>query len=85
MRTRFFETSFRQNADANLAQLRKYSHLSEEGEALLQSGVERYRLSARGYTRVLRLACTIADLAAQELITAEHIAEAFAFRKKDDV
>ena len=45
--------------------------------------MHRLRLSARAYTRVLRLARTIADLAGVESIRQEHLAEAVALRVLD--
>jgi magnesium chelatase family protein len=53
------------------------------GEALLRRAVERRRLSARGYHRVLRLARTVADLAGSEDIRALHVAEAVGYRVLD--
>lgn len=85
MRARFQSLSLRQNADASLTELRKTVHLTDEAEGILGLGIERYKLSARGYTRVLRVACTISDLAGSASVLPEHLTEAFAFRKKDDI
>jgi magnesium chelatase family protein len=51
--------------------------------ALLGSAMQRLALSARAYHRVLRVARTIADLAACEAICAEHVAEAVTLRQLD--
>jgi predicted ATPase with chaperone activity len=45
--------------------------------------VQRFRLSARAYHRVLKVARTIADLEGTEQITAAHISEALLFRQMD--
>jgi magnesium chelatase family protein len=44
--------------------------------------MERLKLSPRGYTRTLRVARTIADLAGAEIVQRVHLAEALAFRHR---
>ncbi|MGE0417955.1 MAG: YifB family Mg chelatase-like AAA ATPase [Acetobacteraceae bacterium] len=58
--------------------------LSVEPEALqlLGQAMERLKLSPRGYTRILRVARTIADLAGIERVQRPHVAEALAFRHR---
>lgn len=51
--------------------------------ALLENAAERFNLSARAHQRVLRVARTIADLAAEKKITPPHIAEALSLRCLD--
>ena len=51
------------------------------GETLLKQAISRLNLSARAYHRVLKLARTIADLAASSDVTASHIAEAIQYRR----
>ena len=49
---------------------------------LLTDAAERLKLSARGYTRVLRVARTIADLEGSTGIGRPHIAEALGYRRR---
>ena len=54
--------------------------LSDEARSLLLTAAERFRLSARGYHRVLRVARTIADLDGSDAIARGHMAEAVSYR-----
>ncbi len=60
--------------------LRKHCPLDAAGERLLARAMERQLLSARGVTRVLRVARTIADLAGHDAIVSADVAEALQFR-----
>ena len=57
----------------------------EAGRALLAEAAAAMRLSARGYTRVLRVARTIADLAGAETVGRIHVAEALSYRRRAPV
>ncbi len=52
-----------------------------KGQALLEEATEKLRLSMRGYTRVLRVARTIADLEGSQSVGHGHIAEALSYRQ----
>ncbi len=68
------------NAYLDSGQLRRFCALDEEGEVLMHEAFDSMGLSARSYDRILRVARTIADLAGEEQIGAEHIAEAVQYR-----
>ena len=59
----------------------RHCGLDAASEALLKQAIARLNLSARAYHRVLKLARTIADLAASPTILAAHIAEAIRYRR----
>lgn len=56
------------------------SQIETEGRQILDAAAESLSLSARAYHRVLKVARTIADLAAEDRIAASHVAEALRFR-----
>ena len=54
------------------------------GLKLLREAADAMRLSARGYTRVLRVARTLADLDGAEKVSRVHLAEALSYRALAD-
>jgi magnesium chelatase family protein len=63
--------------------IRRFCKLDADGEKLLEQVTDRLGLSARSYTRILKVARTIADLADNEKIENIHLAEAIQFRGVD--
>jgi magnesium chelatase family protein len=63
--------------------LRKYCAIDEQTTTLLHNAMERLHLSARAYSRILKVARTIADLDGSENIQTQHIAEAIGYRQLD--
>jgi magnesium chelatase family protein len=57
--------------------------LSSDGRRLLIRAAEQWRLSARSCTRILKVARTIADLAAAPDVSVPHVAEAIQLRCLD--
>ena len=75
-------TKMRTNAQLDGEMLEKHGTPDEPGRKLLLQAAEAMRLSARGYTRMLRVARTIADLAGVETVGRIHVAEALSYRRQ---
>ena len=71
------------NAHLGNRELMKICHLGKDAETTLLSALEKFRMSARSYHKLLKLARTTADLAKAEVIRVEHIAEAISYRQQD--
>ena len=61
--------------------LEKVAKPDAPGQGILREAAERFRFSARGYNRVLRLARTLADLDGASGVRKIHVAEAIGFRR----
>ena len=71
------------NAQMTDRLLHQYCVMDEETNSTLQLAMERLHLSARAYSRILKVARTIADLEGKENIQMHHIAEAIGYRNLD--
>lgn len=79
---RLYDTYMRTNAELDGDALKAHATPDEPGQKLLAQAAEAMRLSARGYTRILRVARTIADLAGSETTGRIHVAEALSYRRQ---
>jgi len=80
---RFEKTKLHSNAQMGTREIRRYCSVKDDAEKLLETAINKLGLSARAYSRVLKVGRTIADLAAAENIEASHIAEAIQYRSLD--
>ena len=79
---RYAGSATRTNCEADGELLQNAATPDEPGRKLLTQAAEAMRLTARGYTRVLRVARTIADLGQSEGVGRIHIAEALSYRRR---
>ncbi|MGH8324065.1 MAG: YifB family Mg chelatase-like AAA ATPase, partial [Steroidobacteraceae bacterium] len=71
------------NAQMGARQLHACCQVESGGERLLELAINRLGLSARAYTRILKVERTIADLDAGGPIQAHHLSEAIQYRSLD--
>ena len=64
----------------NSAQIKKYCEIDLISEIALKNAFDKFKLSARGYSRILKVARTIADLSGSENIQKAHLMEAISYR-----
>ena len=71
------------NAQMTEKMLEEYARPDQRGLEMLRTAMERLNLSARAYSRILKVARTIADLEASPEVQSHHIAEAVGYRSLD--
>ena len=82
-RERFKDDGMSVNANMGERQIKKYCKLSSECESILKSAFQSLHLSARGRSRIIKVARTIADLDLSEDIKPAHILEAVSYRNSE--
>ncbi|MCB1214395.1 MAG: YifB family Mg chelatase-like AAA ATPase [Deltaproteobacteria bacterium] len=80
---RFQGTGLQSNAQMRPAEIEKYCTLGQEEKQLIKKAMEQWKLSARAYHRILKVARTIADLKQSEKINKLHLSEALNYRYLD--
>jgi magnesium chelatase family protein len=71
------------NAQMTSRYLKRHCQIDEQGSRLLEQAMSKFGLSARGYTRILKVARTIADLEGRDAIAVHHLSEAIQYRTLD--
>ncbi len=80
---RFKEYRYKTNAHMSSRILKRHCKLECESESLLNQAMIELGLSARGYTKIIKVARTIADVDLSDIIKVEHISEALQYRRLD--
>lgn len=81
---RFAEIGIHCNAEMSTKDVKQYCPLTIDVLSLLRQAVSSFRLSARAYYRIIKVSRTIADLAGDESIKVNHLAEALTYRFRDE-
>lgn len=79
---RYAEEDILTNSELNAHQIKKYCKLDKKTEDFLALAAQKFQLSGRKYSRILKLARTIADLGEKEDITLEDITQALQYRNE---
>ena len=80
---RFLRSNVICNANIPDRDIERFCAIDSVGKKFLFQNINELQLSARSYTRILRIARTIADLSANPVIEIQHVAEALHFRALD--
>lgn len=80
---RYKDLGIYSNADLDTSLIEKYCKLDNKGKEILEKSFKKLGLSARAYTKILKVARTIADLEKSPNIEYNHIAEAIQYRGLD--
>jgi magnesium chelatase family protein len=80
---RFERTKTHTNAGMTSRQIRKFCQLDSDSSEILEKAMDRFGLSARAHSRILKISRTIADLEGVPDIDVSHVAEAIQYRSLD--
>ena len=80
---RFGDASFFTNSGMQMRHVREHCALDSDAEGLLRQAMESLGLSARAYTKILKVSRTIADLEGADGILPQHVSEAINYRTLD--
>ena len=80
---RYKEEGILSNSELRGSLIEKYCKIDEKSKKILKMAFEKMSLSARAYTRILKVSRTIADLAVRENIESIDVIEAIGYRNLD--
>lgn len=80
---RFKDSKIYSNAQMSTRHTKKHCQLDMEGNKLIEMAIDKLGLSARAYSRILKVSRTIADLDGSDSIKPSHVAEAIQYRSLD--
>ncbi len=80
---RYKDENIFSNSELTPSLIKKYCKLDSESEKILSIAFEKLKLSARAYTKIVKVARTIADIEFSENIEKKHIIEAIEYRSLD--
>jgi magnesium chelatase family protein len=80
---RFRKDNIYSNAKMRSRHIKKYCRPDRNGQSILETAMQKLGLSARAYTRILKVSRTIADIEGADRISSDHIAEAIQYRTLD--
>jgi magnesium chelatase family protein len=81
--SRFADDRIYANGQMKTRHMKKYCQLTADAQCLLDTAMQRLGLSARAYSRILKVSRTIADLETSDTIDGHHVAEAIQYRTMD--
>ena len=73
------------NGDMSPRELREHCTLDQACQALIRGAIRQLGLSARAYHRVIKISRTIADLAGEDYIKPQHLAEGLQYQPRSDI
>ncbi len=79
---RFDSLNIFSNSEMNLSLIQKHCQLDIVSQKLITQAIDKYKLSARSYMKILKLTRTIADLDNSDIILIQHLAESLQYRPK---
>lgn len=82
---RFAKENIQTNSEMNVKQIQNYCAFDPETDIMLKNAANQMHLSGRSIHKIIKLGRTIADLAGEEKIKREFIAEAIQYRPKDNL